>query len=242
MLEKLINWFQNEKNFQFTLLGIGLVLFVIYLSNLLIYPPVMGFDSANHIQYSMVLSTGRMPTSGDTFMFYNPPVYYLLGVIFMKFIMLFTESSYAAIKSLQLFNIVFAVGTLVYTYLLAGRFFNNNIFKLITLIGLGTLPIFVKNIAMYSPEISCAFFWMGSIYYFFEYLDNKQEKNFWLASLFATLSTLSRMSGVVLFGIFGLYFIIKKRYLRVVDFAVIPLLIAAPFFLYQYITKNMSLY
>jgi hypothetical protein len=152
-------------------------MFVFLLHNLLYFPPRGSYDAGSHHNYAEYLIKERqLPTREDTVHYHNPPLWYLIGsasILFSEKYLQVTDWR-LAIKPWQMTNLIFAFGSLIFWYFTANLVFKKELKKnLVFIIGVFSLPVFIRVSSMLSIEPALMFFSSFLTFYFIKNLPHK---------------------------------------------------------------------
>ncbi len=112
------------------------------------YPPVGGFDAAEHIAYARGLADGELPSGGAD---YTPPVFYVLaaGALELGDVLGLDEPE----RVVQLMNAALGVGTALLLLALTGLLFPGRpVVRWTALAFFVCCPIVLRTVAMFHPQ------------------------------------------------------------------------------------------
>jgi len=144
------------------LIALFLSINAVVLYNAVFHLPWIGYDSVAHIKNILILSKFRLPTPQETYMFYVPPLGYILPALLHS---LGKASPAVVLKFAQLLNVLYSLGLTFCLIKICGIIRPNNTrFKIFSLLFLGMLPVYYKTFSFIRSEPLVAFLIVFAIY------------------------------------------------------------------------------
>ena len=168
------------------------------------------YDVEGHLDYIKYLFNHNLniPSVNECWECYQPPLYYLFSTLFYA---LFNNSQISPIIVLQILSIFVSIVVIIVAYYLFKILFKKNL-KLI-LLSLSLFTFWSGNIIFSIRITNDTFFYLFtslSILYLLKWIINPDKNHvLYIAAIFATLDTISKANGIIIWGVIGFLIIIK---------------------------------
>jgi hypothetical protein len=228
------------------IISLGLLIRIIYLSytpySERMYDVLMYGGHLDYIKY--VANTWQLPQPQDGWEYYQSPLYYITAAIIYKI------SNNLALDyqtGLQLLSLAYFMAFLTFGVLILQRLCKSpGLFFAST-----ALLVFWPSGIIHSIRIGNdpMYYMLSAIgmYFLMQWLVDEQSKHFYLASLFTALSITAKLNGVLVLGIFGIFFVStwlktrqRRKYLINIVFAISVVLLAAYFSLFRSVETKLQ--
>lgn len=217
--------FLQNKKLHVGILGLFVAINALAGANAILHHPEIGYDANDHLLYMQVLPE-RLPVDGDTREFFSPPLpYFFSSLVNRACLALNNETTeivdcrYWGGKSGQIINIFLSIGTTFLVLKIAHLWQPDNAkFKIITLVMLGSLPVYYKTFSQFWGQPYVAFFSVLSTWLLYRLLRDRKT-NIWKSGILLGCSLglliLSRQWGffvlAVIAGFAGLNLLVEGR-------------------------------
>jgi len=222
------------------------------ISNAINYDYRGGYDSWAHIEYSKVISSKwRFPTKLESHETYNPPLFYLLSGIVVRFASFLTgKDFYNSLNTFKIAGVLLAVGYIcLWTLIFKHLYPKKKKLQMAFTVLLFSLPVFHKTIVMFNTEILLMFLAALALWYFVVVFQKNPTifKTVVLAAI-TSLALLTRFPALPLFltlilGIIGLKIIGKislKKTTQLLSVFLIFIIASTSWFYYG--RRNQGIY
>lgn len=172
----------------------------IVLYNSVFHEPTIGYDSPAHIINIKIISEFRLPAKSDTYLYYMPPLFYLLPALINS---LNIFPVHIILKFVQLVNFALSLGVTFFTLKVCELIRpNNNHLKIFSLIFLGIMPVYYKTFAFIRTEPLLTFIFLLVVYSLIKLSEGQYLLKYsTLTGIYTGLAILTRHSGIILFFI-----------------------------------------
>lgn len=195
------------------------------------FPAIAKSYEATRVSYSPQLTRTFLPISVQA---YNPPVYYVIGAVFLKIAQLLHTSLLSQYYAVRFASALLYFGTVFLAYKIISILFKSPEVRKSLLIFFALNPLFINVGIGINPDIAITFF---ATLFLFLVMREQSKKNFFMKkkliffALILGIATLAKISGFFLVLSFLLYLFFLKQTFRQWIMASIILLI--PFIFIQ---------
>ncbi|MBD3238317.1 MAG: hypothetical protein GF332_01595 [Candidatus Moranbacteria bacterium] len=169
-------------------------------------------DVGGHIEYIEYISKYyKLPQKQACWECWHPPLYYIISAITYKMFLLIYNNKDIALKSLQCQSLLFMLGVLFFSLKIAKQYIVSKKYLILFLALISFWPSLIIHSGRIGNDLLLYFFVIVSLH--LTLLWNKFSKNqyLYLASLFAGLALITKLSGLVSFVFIGVIFIMKNK-------------------------------
>lgn len=166
----LLKPFYNERHLIRPLLILFIAINTVAITNMVRHNSQLAYDGEDHFLYSIILSEGRLPTPTETNQFFAPPLVYVFPSLVHRAATTFgmepctqfqgeAAACQLVAKFAQLQNGIAVLG-ITYLLLLIAAILRpqDHRFKILTLLVIGSLPVFYKSLVFHRGEPFVALF------------------------------------------------------------------------------------
>jgi len=207
------------------------------INNAFYYPVNAGYDAALHLTYAKIISEElRLPTFIETRENYNPPLFYLISGLLIRFSSyVFGVDFFQAAKIWQFINILLAFTSIYLWRQIIKQIYSNNQNKnyhiLLFPLALLSFPVWYKTIVMFSIE--AWFLFTSSLYLWFfiiKFIPKPNFVNVIILSLILIINLLTKINAftllaVTIIGLLGLVLIKKINVKKAIVYLLIVIVL-----------------
>jgi len=239
------NYLQLQKSVGI-IISLGLCVRILYLS----YTPYSErthdvLNYGGHLDYiKYVANNLRLPESKGGWEYFQPPLYYITAAVIYK---ISNTLNFDYLILLQILSLIYSAFFLIFGTLTLRILFKRKLTFLTSAALLAFWPSGIIHSIRIGNDPLFYMVFVISIYFLMRWLVDKQNKHFYLASLFAALTIATKLNGVLVLGIVGIFFVStwlktkqKRRYLIKAVFLISVVLLASYFSLFRSIRTALQ--
>ena len=209
---------KDYKSYIFLIMVIGILIRTLYILNVSINNINHDLGNLNndgsltnygHLAYIYTIySTGKLPLV-NTFQMYHPPLWHLIGALWIKVNTIFDVSIMDAFEGLQVISCIFSSLLMIIIYKIIEKIKMKDNYKVLTCLLMFSYPTYTYLAGSINNDLLLYFFEYLIILYALKWYENDSWKNTILLALSTGLCVMTKFNGVIM-AIPLMYFFIKK--------------------------------
>ena len=202
----------NIRSFTCYLMIIGVLVRTLYMLKTNIYirqHDVETLDSNGHLAYIYELfKLGKLPFRND-WQFYQPPLFHILGALWLKFNNLIGIKMDRALEGIQVLTVIFSSITMIYAYKIVDKIKIGDKYKLLINSFMIFYPTFIILSGSINNDCLLVMLEFAIIYHLINWYENSNWLNTIILAIVTGLCVMTKLNGAIM-AVPILYIFIKK--------------------------------